>query len=793
MLSSYIKIGWRNLLKSKAYSLINILGLAIGLACAIAIGLFIADEYSYDRFHHKAGDIYRVVQRQNQAGNLYDVASSPGPMGEALQADFPEVVNSCLLGYNRSGVLQQGEVTVESSVITMANKGFLKVFDFPLVLGNPDNLFTEPNQLVITERMAANLFGKDWASDKGLLGKTITYNKRVLLALAGVVKDPPTNSHIQFEAILTYDPSLDENKNWFSNNYHTYIQLRADSDPAAFDKKLVGYINKYRSAANASFEPPVFFLQSLTDIYLYSDFDFQTDWSKTSSIMYVRIFSAVAMVVLIIAVFNFINLSTARAVRRAKEVGIRKAIGAYYQQLMIQFLSESLLITTISVALSLILVAFGLPILNDIASKSLSLPITAPPFVVVIVVFTLVVSMLAGMYPSIYLSNFQPIKVLKGVFDVRSGKRFRQVLVVLQFTLTVVLVTGTIVIYKQLTFLRDKNLGFDKSQLIYLDTRSLDIKTAQLLRQDLQRQSAIAGASLASNSLIDVINSTFDFKWEGKSPDDKFLITKLNVEPYYLATTGMKIVSGRDFDENVSGDTASFLINETAARRMGWTVNEALGKSFTMWGKTGSIVGVVEDFHYRPMTAAIEPLAFGYRPDRDYEGIMIKASRVRETIDLIGSVYKKYEPVTPAHYSFVDQQLDNQYRFEQRTAKLVMIFSMLAIFVACLGLYGLATFTAERRVKEIGIRKVMGASIANISALLSKDFILLVVVSIIIASPLGYYLMSQWLQGFVYRINLEWSSFLAAGLLALLIAALTVVYQAITAARMNPAKSLRVE
>ncbi|HTE29997.1 MAG TPA: FtsX-like permease family protein, partial [Chryseolinea sp.] len=529
------------------------------------------------------------------------------------------------------------------------------------------------------------------------------------------------------------------------------------------------------------------------DIYLYSDFDFQTDWSKTSSIMYVRIFSAVAMVVLIIAVFNFINLSTARAVRRAKEVGIRKAIGAYYQQLMIQFLSESLLITTISVALSLILVAFGLPILNDIASKSLSLPITAPPFVVVIVVFTLVVSMLAGMYPSIYLSNFQPIKVLKGVFDVRSGKRFRQVLVVLQFTLTVVLVTGTIVIYKQLTFLRDKNLGFDKSQLIYLDTRSLDIKTAQLLRQDLQRQSAIAGASLASNSLIDVINSTFDFKWEGKSPDDKFLITKLNVEPYYLATTGMKIVSGRDFDENVSGDTASFLINETAARRMGWTVNEALGKSFTMWGKTGSIVGVVEDFHYRPMTAAIEPLAFGYRPDRDYEGIMIKASRVRETIDLIGSVYKKYEPVTPAHYSFVDQQLDNQYRFEQRTAKLVMIFSMLAIFVACLGLYGLATFTAERRVKEIGIRKVMGASIANISALLSKDFILLVVVSIIIASPLGYYLMSQWLQGFVYRINLEWSSFLAAGLLALLIAALTVVYQAITAARMNPAKSLRVE
>ncbi|MEK6783704.1 MAG: ABC transporter permease [Bacteroidota bacterium] len=803
MYKSYFKIGWRNLLKSKAYSLINISGLAIGLACAMAIGLFIQDEYSYDRFHPNASDIYRVVQQQNQAGELYDVASSPGLMGEALKADFPEVLKSCLLGYQRSGVLQQGTITVESSAITMADPGFLQLFDFPLLLGNPDKVFTEPNQVVITDRMAANLFGGDWMTDSQLLGKTIIYKskegERTLmgeLILAGVIKEPPVNSHLQFEVILTYDPKGDNNSNWNSNNFLTYIQLNPDANPADLNRKLEGYINKYRSAENRTFKPPVFYLQPLTDIYLHSDFDFQTDWTKTSSIVYVRIFFAVGMIVLVIAVFNFINLSTARAIRRAKEVGIRKTIGAYRSQLMTQFLSESFLITGISVVLALVLMNIGLPFLNAVASKSLMLPVTELNFAVALLLFIVIVSLIAGFYPSIYLSGFQPTKVLKGVFDIRSGRRFRQVLVVTQFTFTVILVAGSIIIYKQLDFLRDKKLGFDKSQLIYLETDNLSKEHAQLLKSDFQKQSAIIGASSTSNGLIDVINSTVGFEWEGKSSEeDRFLITRLNVDPSYLSTTGMKLISGRNFNSEILTDTTAYMINESAAKRMGWTPVEALEKSFTLYGAKGLIIGVVEDFHYRPMTAAIEPLVFSYMPSRYYSGLMVKAgpNQVKESIALIEELYKKYDPATSAHYSFVDQQLENQYQFEQRTGKVVFFFSMLAIFVACLGLYGLATFNAERRTKEIGIRKVMGASVINVGALLSKDFIYLIVLSIIIASPLGYFLMRSWLEGFVYRIELDWRFFVAAGSLPLSVAILTVFYQAVAAARMDPVKSLRSE
>jgi putative ABC transport system permease protein len=795
MFKNYLKTALRNLLRNKAYSFINISGLAIGLACALAIGLFIADEYSYDRFHPNAKNIYRVVQQQNQAGETYNVACSPGPMAKALKADFPEVVESCLLGYKRSGTLQQGTVVVESSAITMADPGFLKVFGFPLVLGNPRSVFSEPNQVVISETMAANLFGKDWANDNQLIGQTITYNKKEQLTLAAVIKDPPTNSHLQFDVVLTFDPRGDNDDNWFSNNYLTYILLDEAADPETINQKLATYIEKYRPSGTGTFMSPVYSLQPLTDIYLHSDFDFQTDWTKTSNIAYVRIFSSVGLVVLLIAVFNFINLSTARAIRRAKEVGIRKTVGAHYSQLMGQFLSESLLITAISVALALALVGLGLPFLNDLASKSLTLPVGDVRFVLSLMLFTGVVSLLAGFYPSVYLSNFQPVKVLKGVFDVRSGRRFRQVLVVTQFTVTVVLVAGSIVIYKQLEFLRNKNLGFDQSKLIYVETGNLAQADIRLLKQDLQRQSSVASASCASNSLVDVINSTFGFEWEGKAPDDKFLITRLNCDPSYLATTGMKVITGRNFDPAISTDTASYLINETAAKRMGWTTSEAIGKTFTIWGKTGHIIGVVEDFHFRPMTAVIEPFVFVYQPDRWYGGILVKANSdlVHETIAVIENLYKKYEPATPVHFNFVDQELDNQYRFEQRTGKLVLFFSVLAIFVACLGLYGLATFTTERRTKEIGIRKVMGASVANVSALLSKDFIALIILSILIASPLGYSLMSKWLEGFVYRIELDWLFFLAAGLLPLSIAALTIIYQAMVAARMDPVKSLRAE
>jgi putative ABC transport system permease protein len=794
MFRNYLKIAWRNLLKSKAYSVINISGLAAGITCAVAIGLFIDDEYSFDRFHRNAAHIYRVVQQQVQSGETYDVASSPGPMAKALKTDFPEVVNACLLGYRRSGILQHGNTTVESTAITMADTGFLKIFDFPLIMGNAEKLFREPDQIVITDHMAARLFGENWRFDKRLPGAAIIYNKNKSLSLAGVIQEPPANSHLQFEVILTYDPN-DQQNNWNSNNYLTYIQLKDGASAGEFNRKLDGYINKYRDPAKSSFAPPVFSLQPLTDIYLHSDFDFQTDWAKTGNILYVRVFITVAIVVLLIAVFNFINLSTARAIRRAKEVGIRKTIGAYYSQLTSQFFVESMLITACSFVLGIALVAAGLPLLNEFSGKMLSLPLTDPAFIGSIVLLLIVVSILAGIYPAIYLSSFQPVKVLKGVFNVHSGKNFRQILVVTQFTFTVILMAGTIIIYQQLNFLREKKLGFDKSNLLYLKTPNIPVHNLNLLKHELQQQGSIANAALASNSLIDVINSTSGITWEGQSSGDQFLITQLNADPDYFATTGMRMVAGRNFSAAIPTDTAAYVVNETAAKRMGWTPEEALGKNFSIWQMPGTIIGVVGDFHFRPMTAAIEPLVFMYQPLRWYSGILVKVNpgRVRNAISSIEKSWKKYESDVPPSYSFVDEQLDRQYRLEQQAAKIILFFAALAIIVACLGLYGLTIFSTERRIKEIGVRKVMGASVANISGLLSKDLLRPVLWSTLLASPVGYLLMRSWLDGFVYRISLGVRFFLLAALIPLAFALLTIGIEAVKAAHRDVVKSLRTE
>jgi ABC-type antimicrobial peptide transport system permease subunit len=788
MILNYLKISWRNLRKNKAYSFINIAGLSVGLACALAIGLFIGDEVSFDRFHKNAKNIYRVVQTQVQAGNTYRVAVSPGGMAAALKNDFPEVVASCNVGYPRTNTLKFGNTVVEVPKITTADPGFFKIFDFELLAGNPEKLFTAPDQIVLSDRTAVALFG----NTEKAVGSIVSFNKDLPLIVTGIVKAPPVNSHIQFDAIRSYDPA-DPNNRWNSNSYHTYVLLSDEADPAAMNARLHDYILKYRDP-NSTFAPPVFYLQPLTDIYLHSDFDFETDWAKTSNIVYVRVFAAVGIVVLVIAVFNFVNLSTARAIRRAKEVGIRKSIGAVYRQLMIQFLGESLLITSISVAVAIVLTMLGMPFLNEVAEKTLTIPFGEPAFIVAVLSFTLVVSLLAGIYPAAYLSSFQPAKVLKGVFDIRSGRRFRQVLVVIQFTLTVVLVAGAIVIYKQLEFLREKNLGFDKSQLIYVKTKGLSVQNKKLFRQDLEGQSSVAAASLASNSLIDVTNSTVSIEWEGQTAGDKFIMTQLNVEPSYLATTGIALIAGKNFNGSVV-DQDSYLINETAAKRMGWTNEEAVGKSFKIWDMPGQIIGVVKDFHFRPMTAAIEPILFMCKAAPWYQGVLVKANpgQVKQAIASIEGSYKKFDPETAATYNFVDQELDKQYHFEQRAGNIVLFFSVLAIVVACLGLYGLATFTTERRTKEIAIRKVLGATVLNVSALLSKDFILLVLISNVIAMPVGYLLTSRWLESFVYRIDADWKFLLAAGACALIIALITISFQAVSAASTNTVKSLRSE
>jgi ABC-type antimicrobial peptide transport system permease subunit len=517
---------------------------------------------------------------------------------------------------------------------------------------------------------------------------------------------------------------------------------------------------------------------------------------KRGNITYVRVFMAVGTIVLLIALFNFVNLSTARAMSRAKEVGVRKVIGAMRKQLVSQFLSEALSMTLLAVILSLFLVQVFLPLLNQIADKSLIVPYGEPPFLFALLVFTILVGLLAGIYPAFYLSHFKPVKVLKGFQSLQSVQFFRQSLVVSQFALSVILIIGTLVIYRQLSFMQTKHLGFDKDQLLHVyipnDLRS----QAPLILQDLKNETSMAAVSSTSGNLVNINQSTTHFTWEAQQPGTSLLMTHLNIDPDFLATTGMTLLAGRNFNPAITTDTTSaYMINETAARQMGWTAEESLGKQVSFGDVKGKVIGVVKDFHFRPLTTAIEPLLFRYWPKESVYGLFVKAkaNRVQEAIRVIEQIHKKYMVSTSLHYQFVDQMLEKQYRTEQNTARIVLYFSILAILVSCLGLFGLATYTAEKRTKEIGVRKVLGASVAHIILLFSKDFLKLVALSFVIASPLAWYAMNIWLQDFAYSIDIEWWIFLITALLLVSITSLTVSFQAIKAAFVNPVESLRNE
>jgi predicted permease len=793
MLRNYFKIAFRNLIKNKVYSFINISGLAVGMACCLAICLYVYDEFSFDRFHANAPNIYRIVEKQNQAGTLYDVASSPGPLSPALKAEFAEIKQYCR--FDRYwGVLRHDSTIIEDIDILGVDHSFFSMFNFPLLRGNVNRALLNPNEIIITESMAERFFGSQWKHSTNILGQPFQFKDKTF-TLSGIASNPPHNSHIQFDILFSYlltQNDKDQYK-WNNDSHYNYLLLQPNADVAGLNKKIFSFMSKYRP-----FDKPTISLQPMTDIYLNPNFSFHTDWQTKGSRLYIWVFIAVGSIVLLIALFNFMNLSTARAMKRAQEVGVRKAIGAIRLQLVVQFLGESLLLTLLSVILAIGLLILFLPLLNEIAAKSLTIPFAEPVFWLVILGFTLLISLLAGMYPAFYLSGFQPVKVLKGVFNIQSGQLFRRTLVVSQFTMSVMLVTGAIVIYKQLTFMQNRNLGFNQSQLLSAWIRPELHDKIMAMKSDLAQQSSIAQVTLSIGNLVDNGSSTYDFSWEGQTPGEGMVITHANIDPDFLKTTEIKLIAGRNFDVTIKSDTVdAYLINETAAKRMHWKPEQALGKTITFWQKMGKIIGVVKDFHFRPLTAAIEPFLFRYWPNDqyNYSNFLIKTrpNQNHEAIAALEQVFKKYKSIMPPYYEFVDQSLENQYRTEQRTGKVVFYFSALAIFVSCLGLFGLVTFTAEQRTKEIGIRKVLGATITNIVALLSKDFLQLVVLAIIIASPLAWFVMNRWLADFAYKTDVEWWIFALSGILAIGIALFTVSFKAIKAAVVNPVKSLRSE
>lgn len=796
MIHNYLKIAFRNLVKNKVYSFINIGGLAVGMAVVILIALFVHDEYNYDRFHPNFNQIYRVTENQKQSDGNHLIAVTPSPLAAALKNDFSEIDKTVRIG-QWSGLLQGNGKNLEPDRILIVDQSLFDVFEFPLVIGSPKSVFNNPDEVVITEKSAEFFFGEDW-NKKDILGTALVLNStdKLSLKLVGVVKNMPTNSHIQADVFLPFKfvEKYDEwSQKWNSNNYHTYLKINNKTTLATFEKKIAGYLKKYETGTET-----VLGLQPLSTIYLESKFDFQTDWGKRSDIFYVYLFITVGLIVLLIAVFNFINLSTAHATQRVKEVGVRKTIGAGRGSLIYQFLLEASLVVVLAVVIALIITNQLLPVLNELSDKTLVIPIYTSGFWAILVFFSISITLLSGLYPAFVLSSYQPAKVLKGFFTINAGKYFRQSLVVGQFTLSIILIVSTFVIFRQLTFMQNKSLGFDKEHLLYVKLKGNLKQNAVIFKNEVAKIAGVESVSTTTNNLVNVANSS-NIEWEGQPPKDEFSITQMNIDPDFVRTVGAKLVAGRNFSAAMPTDTSDkmgvYLINETAAKRMGWTPEKALGKKVKFWGFEGNIIGVLKDFHFRPLSEEINPFIFRNRPKEFYFNLLIKtkSNQVPQLLASLTALYKKYEPDYPLNYGFVNQDLDRQYKNEQRTGQIVFIFSVLAILISCMGLYGLVMFTTQLRIKEIGVRKVLGASIGNIMALLSKDFLKLILLACTAAFPLGYWLMNTWLQDFKYRLEIGWEVFIGVGLLVVLVTLFTISWQSFKAAVVNPVKSLKTE
>ncbi len=792
MLKFNLKIALRNIWKNKVYSSVNIIGLALSMACCLVISVFIWNEWQHDIFHSHRDNIYRVTEKQNQAGTIYNVAVTPGPLAPALQKDFPEVVNTVRFG-QWSGTLKNGINTFQEKKILITDNSIFDVFNFPLLKGDSKTALQSFDDIVITERMAEKYFGSDWRNNPSVVGQIFTLNNEHIFKVAGIAQNPPENSSIQFDVLLPvpFLLKIDEWANkWGGNSFHTYVQLKTGTDVAAFSEKIKNQLHVYNAKTEDLMQ-----LQPLKAQYLYSKFDFQTDWGKRSNIKYVKIFAGVGLLLLLIACVNFINLSTARSLKRSLEVGVRKVNGASRKQLIFQFLCESFLMALIAGVIAVIILQLLNSAIQILTDKAIVLEFSSALFGAAFLFFIFIIGIVAGIYPAFVLSGFKPVKNLKAISTKKPRNYIQQSLVVFQFGISITLMICSFMMYRQLQFIQQKDLGFDKEQLISVRLNGGTRGKADVLKQDLENQTAIVSVAPATMSLVNVDNSA-DFKWEGMQASDLFLATQANIDPSFIPTLGIQLMNGSNFPPQKLTDTFNnYILNETAVKRMGYSVDNVIGKKVTFWGGTGSVIGVVKDFHFKSLNATIEPFIFRYQPWAPYFTLLVKTEegKTTEAIQQIQKIYKKYDAETPIEFSFVDEAINDLYKNDKRTATIIALFAGLTIFVGCLGLFGLAVFAAEQRIKEIGIRKVLGASVPHIVRLLSKDFVKLVLISILIATPVAYYTMYNWLQDFAYRVDISWWVFGLAGFVALLIALLTVSFQAIKAAVANPVKSLRTE
>jgi putative ABC transport system permease protein len=782
MISNYLKIAWRNFWKNKGYSFINIIGLAMGLVCSILISLWIQNERSYDQFHKNGAQLYRVMANLNW-GTESTGPYVPAPLNEILKKDLPEI--------KYAATISDDEILLNAGNNRFKEKGsyvtpdFLHMFSFPLLKGNASTVLNKNNGIVITERLSEKYFGH---TDP--IGKLIRVNNTDPFLVTGVIKDPPANSSLQFDWLISFDYYLKKNdwlNGWGNYAVTMYAELQPGSSLGETNPKLLHFLQKGKDHSETKDE---LFLQPFREMYLNGNFS--AGKPNGGRIDYVRLFSIIAIFVLLIACINFMNLSTARSAKRAREVGIRKVMGAERRVIIMQFLGESFLLTLFSVALALVITKLILPAFSSLMDKKLVLNFADGQFVFTILLITLVTGLVSGSYPAFFLSAFKPVQVLKSVIlKSGGGNRFRKGLVVFQFALSILLIIATVIISQQLNFIRHKNLGLDKEQLILVPNEGDYQNHADAYQFELLQSPGIAAVTNSGDNPLEINGTSGDLNWPGKPPKQATSISATWVGYDYLKTIGVPLVAGRDFSRTMA-DSNSYVINESAMRMM--NMKDPVGKQVSFWSGKGSIIGVVKDFHLHSLHQSITPLILCLRPGN--AAVFLVRTEKGKTAEAITSLHKlaqKYNPAYPFEYHFMDELYEKAYNSEKIVGDLIRIFAVMAIVISCLGLFGLATFTAEQRTKEIGIRKVLGASVSGITALLSKEFLMLVMIAILIASPIAWWAANSWLDGFAYHVPLSWGVFALSGLMSVVIAFTTVSFQAIKAAMSNPIKGLRSE
>lgn len=790
MIKNYIKTAFRSLTKNKVYSFLNIFGLAIGIVCAALIFLWVEDEVNYDSVNVKKDRLYLVKENQQYDAYVFTHSSTPGIMGPEVKETLPGVANVCRTSEEETTFLfSQGDKSVYASG-KYADPSIFSMFTLPFIQGNVRSAFSQYHSLVITEKTSKKFFG----NEKNVIGKTIKVDNKQDYVVSGVVKDLPANSTLQFEWLMPFQIHWDNSpwlKTWGNNNTTTYIELKPNASFVIVNNQMLNYIQKHEPKAIGHM-----FLFGMKDWRLYDDFK---DGKKTGGgrIEYVHLFTVIAWIILLIACINFMNLATARSEKRAREVGVRKVLGAGKNSLIFQFIGEAIFMALIATGIGGMLLTLVLPAFNLLVEKQLTLGFDKPYHILVLLSIAIVCGLVAGSYPAIYLSSFRPVAVLKGIkLKDSSAAYIRKGLVILQFSASIILIISTVIIYQQIQHVKNRDLGFNKNNLLEIGLQGQMAKNSAPIREELLNTGHIENAALADHSIIYGGNNTNGMTWEGKAPGSEVLISQRYVTPEFIATSGLTMLEGRNLVVRDTGRPVHVVITKSLEKIMG--KGSALGKTMHYQGDTtmATIVGVVNDYVYGNMYGKPDPVMFMVASPENNTVMYVRIkpqADIQKTLADMQGILKKYNPAYPFQYRFVDDQFNGMFLTEMLASKLSRLFAALAIVISCLGLFGLAAYTAERRTKEIGIRKVLGASVTSVTSLLSKDFLQLVILSCLIAFPVAYWRMSLWLKGYQYHIQMQWWVYLVAGAVAIVIALITISLQTIKAALANPVNSLRSE